>query len=51
MGIWALYNPKLPMWPLIGLPVLAVDPRLRIIGFFFLQNKLKTNQKQTKVQD
>jgi hypothetical protein len=20
MGIWALYNPKLPIWPLIGLP-------------------------------
>ena len=25
MGIWALYNPKLPIWPLIGLPDLAGD--------------------------
>ena len=25
-GIWALYNPKLPIWPLIGLPDLAGDP-------------------------
>ena len=24
-GIWALYNPKLPIWPLIGLPDLAGD--------------------------
>ena len=23
MGIWALYNPKLPKWPLIGLSDLA----------------------------
>jgi hypothetical protein len=28
MGIWALYNPKLPIWPLIGLPDLAGDPIL-----------------------
>jgi hypothetical protein len=28
MGIWALYNPKLPIWPLIGLPDLAGDPFL-----------------------
>ena len=26
MGIWALYIPKLPIWPLIGLPDLAGDP-------------------------
>ena len=25
VGIWALYNPKLPIWPLIGLPDLAGD--------------------------
>jgi hypothetical protein len=25
MRIWALYNPKLPIWPLIGLPDLAGD--------------------------
>ena len=25
MGIWALYNSKLPIWPLIGLPDLAGD--------------------------
>ena len=25
MGIWTLYNPKLPKWPLIGLPDLAGD--------------------------
>ena len=28
MGIWALYNPKLPIWPLIGLPDLAGDQPL-----------------------
>ena len=26
-GIWALYNPKLPIWPLIGLPDLAGDQK------------------------
>ena len=26
-GIWALYNPKLPIWPLIGLRDLAGDPK------------------------
>jgi hypothetical protein len=25
MGIWAPYNPKLPIWPLIGKPDLAGD--------------------------
>jgi hypothetical protein len=25
MGIWALYKPKLPKWPLIGMPDLAGD--------------------------
>ena len=25
MGIWTLYNPKLPKWPIIGLPDLAGD--------------------------
>ena len=25
MGIWALYNPKMHIWPLIGLPDLAGD--------------------------
>jgi hypothetical protein len=29
MGIWALYNPKLPIWPLIGLPDLAGDPQVQ----------------------
>ena len=26
MSIWALYNPKLPKWPLVGLLDLAGDP-------------------------
>jgi hypothetical protein len=44
MGIWALYNPKLPIWPLIGLTVtdLAGD-RTPQVPFYFrgiLQNVL-----------
>ena len=31
MGIWALYNPKLLIWPLIGLPDLAGD---RMCAYF-----------------
>jgi hypothetical protein len=31
MGIWALYNPKLPIWPLIGLADLAGDQQLKLM--------------------
>jgi hypothetical protein len=31
MGIWTLYNPKLPIWPLIGLPDLAGDRPVAIV--------------------
>ena len=35
VGIWALYNPKLPIWPLIGLPDLA-GGRLFNMGLYRL---------------
>jgi hypothetical protein len=31
MGIWALYNPKLPLWLLIGLPDLEGDHTHRLV--------------------
>jgi hypothetical protein len=35
MGIWALYNPKLPIWPLIGLPDLAGDLSFFLFSLIF----------------
>jgi hypothetical protein len=34
-GIWALYTPKLPIWPLIGLPDLAGDRARCKMGLHF----------------
>jgi hypothetical protein len=36
MGIWALYNPKLPLWPLIGLADLAGDLAFTVCRLSFI---------------
>ena len=47
MGIWELYNPKLPIWPLIGLPDLAGD---RLIGMLVRFASLYEYQHQPDAQ-